>query len=114
MSCVFCKIERQQAPARFVGSWADVFAIEPLGPVTPGHVLFIPRAHVTDFTDDPIVAAQVMAHAARYVAEEGISDANLITSKGEHATQTVFHLHLHVVPRTLDDGLTLPWTGQHG
>jgi histidine triad (HIT) family protein len=81
----------------------------PLRPGRPGHVLVIPKTHVRDFQDDPIVTAATMARAA----ELGDGQMNLITSAGEAATQTVFHLHVHLVPRTEGDGLTLPWTGQH-
>jgi histidine triad (HIT) family protein len=51
-----------------------------------------------------------MRHAAEYCKHSGIYDYNIITSMGEYATQTVFHLHVHIVPRRLNDGLHLPWT----
>jgi histidine triad (HIT) family protein len=74
--------------------------------------LIIPKLHVADFASDPMVSADVMARAARFAFEWRIGDANIITSKGPAATQTVYHLHLHVVPRYQGDGLPLPWTGQ--
>lgn len=110
-NCVFCKIVRGESPAQHLYRWHDAIAIVPLRPVTPGHVLVIPRVHVGDFTADPIVTAATMARAATLAAAEDWQ-WNLITSAGEDATQTVFHLHVHLVPRRAGDGLTLPWTGQ--
>jgi hypothetical protein len=66
---------------------------------------------VADAGTDPAVSASVMAAAADLAA--GLPAANIITSRGTAATQTVYHLHLHVVPRNAGDGLALPWTGQH-
>ncbi|MBT2895644.1 HIT family protein [Streptomyces sp. McG3] len=109
-SCVFCKIVAGLAPADIVREWDDVIAIRPLGPVTPGHVLVIPHTHVADVGEDAFVSARTMACAAELAAE--LPAANVITSKGSAATQTVAHLHLHVVPRTAGDTLPLPWTPQ--
>lgn len=89
----------------------DAVAIVPLNPVTPGHVLIIPRQHVADATENPGVTAAAMYRAAQLVRSWDHA-ANIITSVGEAATQTVFHLHVHCVPRTLNDGLKLPWTDQ--
>lgn len=108
--CVFCDIAQGIAPATIVEQWPDALAIVPLGPVTPGHVLVIPRVHVEHFAQAPIVTGQTAARAAQYAARHG--DANLITSRGPAATQTVKHLHWHVVPRAEGDDLPLPWTGQ--
>jgi histidine triad (HIT) family protein len=108
--CVFCSIAAGTAPATVVREWPDALAIVPLGPVTVGHVLVIPRQHVANVGEDPAVSAATMARAAELAAE--LPAANVITSKGSEATQTIWHLHLHVVPRRADDGLPLPWTPQ--
>lgn len=111
MGCVFCSIARGEAPAEVVREWPDAVAIRPRsGGVSPGHVLVLPRVHVADAGSDPHVTATVMARAAELMAEH--DDANIITSRGVAATQTVFHLHVHVVPRAAGDGLALPWTAQ--
>jgi len=92
--------------------------IEPLNPVVPGHVLVIPREHVTDWVDpgreehDGYGLRFAVALAQEYARRESIGDCNLITSRGPAATQTVGHLHLHIVPRHEGDGLALPWTEQ--
>lgn len=88
----------------------DVMIVEPLNPVTLGHVMAVPRKHFADATADPAEAAKVFFVAATFV--RGGGDYNLITSIGKWATQTVHHFHLHLVPRREDDGLHLPWTNQ--
>jgi histidine triad (HIT) family protein len=107
---VFCAIVAGTAPADLVRRWDDVVAIRPLAPVTPGHVLVIPHTHVNDVGQDPTVSARTMACAAQLAG--ALPAANVITSKGAVATQTVFHLHVHVVPRHAGDELPLPWTPQ--
>lgn len=111
--CVFCAINRGEAPGTIVAEWSDALAIVPLGPVTPGHVLVIPKRHVADLAEDPAVTAATMRRAAQFVADHHES-ANLITSMGRAATQSVFHLHVHVVPRAVDDQLMVPWGTVYG
>lgn len=111
-SCTFCSIIAGKLPAVVVREWPGVIAIEPRHPVTPGHVLVIPHAHVEDAGRDPAVSALTMSHASELVGE--LDDANIITSRGPAATQTQFHLHLHVVPRMEGDGLVLPWAPAPG
>ena len=85
---------------------------EPLKPVTPGHVLVVPVRHVTDALEDPDLTGRVFAAAARLADELDDPSCNLITSVGGAATQSVYHLHAHLVPRREGDGLPLPWTPQ--
>lgn len=106
MTCPFCEYG---ATGPFLAGDAHAFVIEPLEPVVPGHVLVIPRVHVEDFTEDFAVSMAVMKTAAMY-AWSHLGDCNLITSRGSAATQTVRHLHVHLVPRFAGDGLRLPWT----
>lgn len=111
-ACVFCEIVADRAPAQVVREWPDAIAIVPHNPVVPGgHILVIPRQHVRDFMESPEVSGHTTARAAELARELG-PEWNLITSAGRNATQTVFHLHLHLVLRVAGDGLTLPWTGQ--
>lgn len=109
MTCVFCQIARGEAPATVVREWPETIAIRPRGGgVNDGHVLVLPRVHVADAGVDWLVTGRTMARAAELMAEH--EAANLITSRGVAATQSVFHLHVHVVPRETGDGLALPWT----
>lgn len=113
MSCVFCRIITGEVlpPSGILKRWPDAIAFEPLEPVTPGHLLVVPVAHTSSFLDDPVVAAAAMARAADFAAR-GLTyaESNLITSCGDAATQTIHHLHLHLIPRTDGDGLHLPWS----
>lgn len=111
--CVFCNDDLIATDVRrVVGPVTKVECrvFEPLDPVTPGHTLIVPVQHVPNATYSPRHAAGAMEVASWLAAR--YESANIITSCGAPATQTVFHLHVHVVPRTVGDGLALPWTGQ--
>lgn len=111
--CVFCQII---AEGKDDYDLDYAVAIFPLNPVTDGHTLIVPKLHVTDALDDELITAETMRCAVDYVKYallQPLTDVNFITSVGAAATQTVFHLHIHVVPRLIGDGLPLPWTPQH-
>lgn len=110
--CPFCRriLEGKFDEAWRFGGGLQV-RFEPLDPVTPGHMLIISGAHVASAIANPYITGETMEAAATYASRLDI-DCNIITSVGSAATQTVRHLHIHVVPRRLDDGLKLPWTGQ--
>ena len=107
--CPFC--ERIAAEQYDEEPRRGCYIFEPLNPVVPGHLLVVPGEHVRDAAVAPATASAVMFEAASKVQRLGI-EANIITSVGPLATQTVMHLHLHIVPRHENDGLRLPWTGQ--
>jgi diadenosine tetraphosphate (Ap4A) HIT family hydrolase len=106
--CPFCTIP----PADVLTEGDAWLSFEPLHPVTEGHLLFAPVEHVTQ-ADHPHVAAafRAAAHFAMFWRQR-YEHFNLILSVGEHATQTIEHAHVHLVPRREGDGLHLPWTGQ--
>lgn len=110
--CPFCEIAETdplgQIEELFQHFYHPCFVIEPLNPVVPGHRLVIPVRHVANAAVNQAVAADVMRGAATVAFRMG--DCNIITSVGEAATQTVMHLHVHVVPRNPGDGLKLPWS----
>ncbi|MFD5741070.1 HIT family protein [Streptomyces massasporeus] len=109
VTCPFCRIVRGLAPAQVLRDWPDALAILPRGGgVTAGHVLVLPKTHVPDVAADPLVSAATMRRVAELAAEMG--DCNVITSRGAAATQTVPHMHVHLVPRRDGDGILLPWT----
>jgi histidine triad (HIT) family protein len=112
-SCIFCEIVAHRAPANIIEEDGLVMAFVPLNPVVEGHILVVPHQHVSDFTDNPEVSAGTMWFASELAQKLG-GPYNLITSKGPEATQSVFHLHLHLVPRKKDDGLALPWYSGRG
>ncbi|MEN3615706.1 HIT domain-containing protein [Plantactinospora sp. ZYX-F-223] len=108
--CSFCEIVAGRAPATVVRRWPDALAIVPRSPVVDGHVIVIPTSHVRDALEDTEVTAATMRAAAGIAPHP----CNLITSAGREATQSVFHLHIHIVPRRENDGVALPWhPGRH-
>ena len=107
---MFCEIVAGRAPAEVVARGENDLIIVPLNPVVPGHVIVIPHMHVTDVTDDPMVSGACFRAAAWFTKNNGPPSFNLIKSVGAEATQTVMHLHVHIVPRSSGDGLHLPWS----
>lgn len=112
-NCPFCAVLHNQAPGEILENWGDVIALKPLNPVTDGHTLIIPTAHVTSASSNPLAASRAAECAAKFARI--FPDYNLILNQGAAASQSVEHLHWHVVPRIPGDGLTLPWSPQqHG
>ncbi len=113
MSCVFCAIVAGEVPSSLVYEDDVVVAFMDLHPVTPGHLLVIPRTHAPALDDlapadagRMMTVAQTLARALRAstVPTDGI---NLLLADGAVAGQEVFHCHLHVIPRTPHDGLVI-------
>ncbi|MEU7885933.1 HIT family protein [Microbispora bryophytorum] len=113
-SCSFCSIGQGQEDAQVVYEDVDTVAFFPLHPATPGHTLLIPRAHFPDMFSLDEEAATSLARATLKVAR-GIREAlnpegmNMINSAGEAASQTVFHVHVHLVPRWHGDRIGNIW-----
>lgn len=108
--CVFCDPAKIQSKVEYenAADGSSFMVFEPLKPCTPGHLLVVPEQHVADATEDRYVAAMAMSVASRVASMHRAS--NIITSVGRPATQSIWHLHLHVVPRTYGDHLPLPWS----
>ena len=105
--CVFCKrIKNEEYDDRF----ANHVIFEPLNPVTDGHMLVVPIPHTPHLNTGELEPDQT-GWALRYFTND-LEQYNIITSKGSDATQTIQHLHFHIVPRTKVDGLQLPWSSQ--
>lgn len=109
--CPFCLIVAGKAEAEIIHRWQDAIAIRPLNPVVDGHLIVISNSHVENALSYPFVTASTMQRAVELASIYGC-DLNIITSVGAAATQTIKHLHIHIVPRFENDGLSLPWTGQ--
>ena len=111
--CVFCNIVRGIMPVEDLQDGGRaVPSFVPLNPVTKGHRLFVPNVHVANALEDPEITGKAFAAASKWAGKNGLTDFNLIVNNGHHATQTIPHLHVHLVPRTANDGLVLPWTNQ--
>jgi len=105
MACVFCEIAAGRAPAIRVHEDDDFLAILDIRPFTRGHTLVIPKSHSVDLTDTPAATlAGMMAlgqRIARATRASGLAATgnNVAINDGRSAMQTVFHIHLHVIPR---------------
>lgn len=112
MSCVFCAIVSGEAPAIRIHEDDDYLVILDIRPFTRGHTLVIPKKHTVDLTDTPpeIVAgmAAVGQRIARAARESGLhaDGNNIVINDGKAAFQSVFHIHLHVVPRHTGDKMS--------
>jgi histidine triad (HIT) family protein len=117
--CIFCAIAAGEAPATIVAEDERTVAFMDISPATDGHLLVIPRAHYEDVLviDDADLDATM--HTARTMVRRvkdrlGADGVNLLNSCGRAAWQTVFHFHVHVIPRYDDDPLKLPWVPEQG
>ncbi len=112
--CVFCKIVARQIPATVVHEDEHTLAFMDIGQVNPGHVLVAVKKHADNvYALDDAQAAAVFRAAAR--VSRAIRDAfspqglSIYQANGKAAGQTVFHFHLHLVPRQDGDGMALTW-----
>jgi len=117
--CIFCKIVAGEIPAAIVDEDERTIAFMDIAPATRGHALVIPRAHSNDLLsvspEDLSAVALAAQRLARSAKERlGAEGINLLNSCGSSAWQTVFHFHVHVIPRYKDDPLKLPWVPVEG
>ncbi|QWF84555.1 HIT family protein [Amycolatopsis sp. CA-230715] len=115
--CLFCGIVAGEVPSAKVAEDDTTYAFMDINPASDGHLLVVPKRHSKDLLDigaadlaDVTVAAQRIAKAVS--KELGADGVNLLNCCGADAWQTVFHFHLHVIPRYVDktkDRLVLPW-----
>jgi histidine triad (HIT) family protein len=117
--CIFCKIVAGELPATIVDQDEHTIAFMDINPATRGHALVIPRIHTPDLLSiDPHELAAVVGAAQRLAtrAKERLKadGINVINSCGAAAWQTVFHFHLHMIPRYENDPLRLPWVPTPG
>lgn len=117
--CIFCKIVAGELPATVIAEDERTLAFMDINPGSRGHALVIPKEHARDLTEigaDDLTAVTLAAQrlAVRAKQRLGAEGINLINSCGARAWQTVFHFHLHVIPRYADDSLRLPWTPAPG
>lgn len=105
--CIFCKIVSGEIPSRKIYEDEDVIAIMDLNPTSKGHSLIIPKEHYTDIYDiDEETAAKIMRTAKKLAIQMtkalGCDGFNLLQNNGAVAGQTMFHFHLHLIPRYKD------------
>jgi histidine triad (HIT) family protein len=117
--CLFCGIVAGEVPAEIVDSDEHTVAFMDINPATRGHALVVPRTHSADLMEiadadleRTMLAARRLAESMRTALEP--DGFNVLNSCGPVAWQTIFHFHLHVVPRYDDDPLRLPWIPGEG
>lgn len=112
--CIFCRLVAGEIPSVRVYEDAQTLAFMDLGQVNPGHVLVAIKRHAATLLDMSAEEAGAMMQTAHRVAlavREAFDPPGLtlLQANGKEGDQTVFHCHMHVVPRHRDDGITLSW-----
>lgn len=115
-NCVFCKIIAREIPAEVLCEDSDTLVFLDIKGVNPGHVLVIPKEHYPDFLSTPVeLLCRVISTAKTVIpavlAATGTTAFNVGVNNGHDAGQVVGHMHLHLMPRRLGDGLEL-WHGK--
>ncbi len=114
-SCIFCKIANGQIPASTVYEDDEFRVILDLGPASKGHALILPKNHFKDVCElDERTAAKILPLGAKIGAAMkkslGCAGFNLVQNNGEAAGQTVYHFHMHVIPRYEGGPAIVSWT----
>jgi histidine triad (HIT) family protein len=111
-ACIFCKIIAKEIPAEIVFENELFVAFRDIKPKSPGHTLIVPKKHYATLLDMPVSSGTLFFELAQKVARELLekgkgSGFNLVMNNFEVAGQVVPHAHLHVIPRTENDGIRL-------
>ena len=117
--CIFCKIIAGELPSRTIYEDELTVAFMDISPATRGHLLVVPRNHARDLLEvspEDLAATMATVHRVAKRVSERLNPAgiNLLNSCGAAAWQTVFHFHVHVIPRYEGDPLQLPWIPSGG
>ena len=113
-NCIFCKIANGEIPSTTVYEDDDFRVILDLSPATKGHALILPKEHYANLYELPDEAASKVLIVAKNVVAKmtkalGCDGYNLVQNNGEAAGQTVFHFHMHLIPRYKEDQVGLGW-----
>ena len=112
--CIFCKLANGIIPTNYIYEDDDFKVILDAGPATKGHALILPKEHYADIYELPsdlagrafTLAKKIAAHNTTVLKADGF---NIVQNNGETAGQTVFHFHLHLIPRFKGDGQKIGW-----
>ena len=112
--CIFCKIANGEIPSATLYEDEDFRVILDLGPASKGHALILPKEHYKDLCElDDAVAAKVLPLAGKMgrAMKKALNfdGFNLVQNNGEVAGQTVFHFHMHIIPRIKGDTVKVGW-----
>lgn len=113
-NCIFCKIANGEIPAATLYENEEFRVILDLGPASKGHALILPKSHAANIYELPdelagkamILAKKMAKRMTQVLACDGF---NIVQNNGEAAGQTVFHFHMHLIPRYQGDGVGLTW-----
>ena len=113
-NCIFCKIANGEIPSATVYEDDDFRVILDLSPASKGHALILPKEHYANLYELPDEAASKVLIVAKNVVAKmtkalGCDGYNLVQNNGEAAGQTVFHFHMHLIPRYKEDQVGLGW-----
>ncbi len=116
MDCIFCKIAEKEFGAKIISETDLSLAFLDVNPVNPGHTLIIPKSHFIDISDTPDeILSELILHSKKVakilIKSLDASGFNILNASGKSAQQSVFHLHLHIVPRFDEDGMNLWFHG---
>ena len=111
---IFCKIENGEIPAATLYEDEDFRVILDLGPASKGHALILPKAHaanIYEISDDMAAKAMILAKKMATKMTEALKcdGFNIVQNNGEPAGQTVFHFHMHLIPRYEGDQVGITW-----
>ena len=112
--CIFCKLANGIIPTNTISEDDEFRAILDAGPATKGHALILPKEHYANLFELPeevtgkafILAKKLAAKNKDLLKADGF---NIVQNNGETAGQTVFHFHIHLIPRFKDDGQKIGW-----
>lgn len=112
--CVFCKIADGEIPSATLYQDEEFRVILDLGPASVGHALILPKKHfknIYEISEETVSKAMILAKkmASAMTRALGCEGFNLLQNNGTAAGQTVFHFHIHLIPRYADDGVNLGW-----
>lgn len=116
-TCIFCKIAAGEIPSATIYEDADFRVILDIEPASKGHALILPKEHYANLYELPEeLAAKAMVVAKKVITKMteivGCDGYNILQNNGEAAGQTVFHYHVHLIPRYKEDDVTITWN--HG
>ena len=114
-NCIFCKIANGEIPAATLYEDENFRVILDLGPASKGHALILPKSHaanIYELSDEMAAKAMILAKkmATAMTAALKCDGFNIVQNNGECAGQTVFHFHMHLIPRYVNDGQKILWT----
>ncbi|MDD2957324.1 MAG: HIT family protein [Lachnospiraceae bacterium] len=113
-NCIFCKIANGEIPAATLYEDEDFRVILDLGPASKGHALILPKEHAANLYELPdALAGKAMILAKKIASKLSVAlkcdGFNIVQNNGEAAGQTVFHFHIHLIPRYKGDTVNVTW-----